>query len=93
MSVFKTVVGFSLVSSGVSAYAIDQLVIEKSVKLIDGATVHVFKDGRIAVEDKFGRLFRMKPGQTMQPTVGQSMSRKGNEVARLFHGERTRIKL
>ena len=92
MSIFKTVIGFSFVLSGVSAFAIDQAAIEKSVSLKDGSTVHVFKDGKMAMEDKLGRPFRMKPGQTMQTTDGQSMVMKGDEVARLSNGQRVNMK-
>ena len=92
MSTFKIVVGLSLALSGVSAFAIDQVAIEKSVQLKDGSTVHVFKDGKMAMEDKLGRPFRMKPGQTMQAPDGQSMVMKGDEVARLSDGQRAHTK-
>ncbi|WP_231379787.1 CopK family periplasmic copper-binding protein [Polaromonas sp. CG_9.11] len=46
MSIFKAVVGFGLIFPGLSAFAIDQGSIEKSFQLNDGATVHLFKDGR-----------------------------------------------
>ncbi|WP_426148893.1 CopK family periplasmic copper-binding protein [Polaromonas sp. DSR2-3-2] len=34
--------------SGLSAFAVDQAGIEKSVELKDGSTVHLFKDGKMA---------------------------------------------
>lgn len=88
MSVLKTVVGLSLVLSGVSAFAIDREGIEKSVQLKDGSTVHVFKDGKMAMENKFGRPYRMKAGEVMQTIDGQPMAMKGNEVTRLSNGQR-----
>jgi hypothetical protein len=92
MSVFKTVIGLSLVLSGVSAFAIDREGIEKSVPLKDGSTVHVFKEGKMAMENKMGRPFRMKPGQTMQTMDGQSLVMKGDEVARLSNGQRAHMR-
>lgn len=92
MSFFKTVVGFSLVVSGVSAFAVDQVAIEKSVKLKDGSTVHVFKDGKMAMEGELGRPFRMKAGEMMQTADGQSIAMKGDEVARLSNGQRAHMK-
>jgi hypothetical protein len=92
MSIFKTVVGFSLLLSGLSAFAVDREGIEKSVKLKDGSTVHVFKDGKMAMEDKLGRPYRMKPGQMMQTTDGQSMAMQGDEVARLSNGQRAHMR-
>lgn len=71
MSIIKAVVGLSLILSGVSAFAIDREGIEKSVQLKDGSTVHVFKDGKMAMEDKLGRPYRMKAGEMMQTTDGQ----------------------
>ena len=92
MSIFKTVISFSLVLSGVSAFAIDQVAIEKSVKLKDGSTVHVFKDSTMAMEDTLGCPFRMKPDQTMQTTDDESIVMKGDEVARLSNGQRAHMK-
>ena len=92
MSFFKTVVGLSLVLSGVSAFAVDQVAVEKSVQLKDGSTVHVFKDGKMAMEDKLGRPFRMKAGEMMQTADGQSIAMKGNEVARLSKGQRDHLR-
>jgi hypothetical protein len=92
MPAFKAVVGFSLVLLNVSAFAIDREGIEKSVKLKDGSTVHVFKDGKMAMENKFGRPFRMKSGQPMQTADGLSMTMKGDEVARLSNGQRAHMK-
>ena len=92
MPAFKAVVGFSLVLLSVSAFAIDREAIEKSVKLKDGSTVHVFKDSKMAMENKFGHPFRMKSGQTMQTADGQSMTMKGDEVARLSNGQRAHMK-
>lgn len=65
--------------------------VDKSFVLKDGTTVYVFKDGKIAMEDKLGRTVAMKPGQVMQTTDGQSLVMIGNEVARLDWIRKTRL--
>jgi len=68
---------------GVSAYAFDTTDVQKSVQLKDGSTVHIFKNGKMAMEDKYGRSASMKPGQVMEAVDGQKITMQGNEVARL----------
>lgn len=53
MSIFKAIVGFGLVFSSLSAFAIDQENIEKSVQFKNGSTVHQFKDGKMAMKSSF----------------------------------------
>lgn len=92
MSIFKAIVGFGLVFSTLSAFAIDQGNIEKSVQLKDGSTVHQFKDGKMAMESKFGRPCRMKDGEIMETTNGKSIAMKGDEVARLSNSMRPHLR-
>ena len=68
---------------GVSAYAFDTTDVQKSVQLKDGSTVHIFKDGKMAMEDRYGRAESMKQGQVMEAADGQKITMQGNEVARL----------
>ncbi|WP_029524250.1 CopK family periplasmic copper-binding protein [Polaromonas glacialis] len=91
MSIVKTVVGFGLIFSGLSAFSVDQAGIEKSVELKDGSTVHLFKDGKMAMENKFGRPYRMQEGEMMQTKDGKSIAMKGDEVARLSNAMRTHL--
>ena len=56
--------------------------VEKSIQLTDGSTVHVFADGKMAMEDKFGRAAYMEPGHAMQSRDGKTVVMNGNEVAR-----------
>ena len=42
----------ALSSLGVSAYAVDASQVQKSIELKDGSTVYIFKDGKMAMEDK-----------------------------------------
>ena len=92
MSIVKTVFGFGLIFSGLSAFAVDQAGIEKSVQLKDGSTVHLFKDGKMVMENKFGRPYRMQEGETMETTDGKSIAMKGDEVARLSNAKRAHLR-
>ena len=66
-----------------SAFAVDANQVEKSIQLKDGSTVHVFADGKMAMENNVGRAVYMEPGQIMQAKDGRQIAMNGNEVARL----------
>ena len=66
-----------------SAFAADANQAEKSIQLNNGATVHVFADGKMAMESQFGRAVYMEPGQAMQTKDGKQIVMRGNEIARL----------
>jgi ketosteroid isomerase-like protein len=57
--------------------------VEKLIQLKDGSTVHVFADGKMAMEDGFGRASYMAPGHAMATRDGKTIVMNGNEVARL----------
>ena len=73
----------ALSSLGFSAYAVDASQVEKSIELKDGSTVYIFKDGKMAMEDKFGRAVRMKKDTVMETKDGQKIMMHGDEVMRL----------
>ena len=83
MSTRTAVIALSLGLSALSAFAVDQGGVEKSTLLKDGSTVHQFKDGKMAVENKFGRSARMDSGTGMQTADGKSMVMVGDEVGKL----------
>ncbi len=56
---------------------------EKTIELKDGSTLYIFKDGKMAMEDKFGRATRMKQGHVMETKDGQKIMMHGDEVMRL----------
>lgn len=66
-----------------SAFALDGSNVEKSYELKDGMTVYVFEDGKMAMEDKYGRVVPMMEGHAMETKDGQKIMMKGNEVWRL----------
>ena len=51
--------------------------------LKDGSTVYIFKDGKMAMEDKYGRATRMKKDTVMETKDGQKIIMHGDEVMRL----------
>ncbi|MGH8789622.1 MAG: periplasmic Cu(I)/Cu(II)-binding protein CopK [Cupriavidus necator] len=68
-----------------SASAADRSDIVKSYALRDGSTVHVFKDGKMGLENPFGRAVSVKEGQMLEAKDGTRITMKGNEVLRLDH--------
>ena len=56
---------------------------EKTIDLKDGSTLYIIKDGKMAMEDKFGRATRMKQGHVMETKDGQKIMMHGDEVMRL----------
>lgn len=61
-----------------SAFAVDVETVEKAIPLKDGSTVHVFKDGKMGMEDKMGKAVRMKQGEVMETKDGQKIMMHGD---------------
>ena len=55
----------------------------KVIEMENGATVYVFKGGKMAVENKLGTAVSTKSGTILKTKDGQSLTMVGNEVARL----------
>ena len=75
------VVAMSAVTA--SAFAVDRSQVEKSIELKDGSTVYIFKDGKMGMEDKFGRAAYMKTGHVMETKDGKKIIMTGNEIWRV----------
>lgn len=56
---------------------------ERVFDLKDGSTVYIFKDGKMAMEDKYGKATRMAPNVVMETKDGQKIIMHGDEVALL----------
>ena len=86
MSIRQSILVLSLALPALSAFAftLDNTDVVKSTQLKDGSIVHQFKDGKMAMESKFGKAISMQAGTTMTTTDGQSITMNGNEVARLY---------
>ena len=66
-----------------SALAVDMVKVEKSIPLKDGSTLYIFKDGKMGMEDKLGRVISMKSGKVMETQDGKKIIMTGNEVWRV----------
>jgi hypothetical protein len=53
---------------------------EKVIELKDGSTVYIFKDGKMAMEDKVGRAKRMDQDVVMETRDGRKIMMHGDEV-------------
>jgi len=78
----KMLVGAASCMIALSAFAVDSTQVEKSIELKDGSTVYIFKDGKMGMENKFGRATDMKPGHVMETKDGEKIVMNGNEVVR-----------
>lgn len=83
MSIRKSLIVLAFTLPAISAFALDFTGVEKSTPLKGGATVHQFKDGKMAMENKYGGAFRMKEGEVMETSDGKFITMQGDEVARL----------
>lgn len=79
----KTAFTTFVLAAATAAVAHPLSTVEKSVALQDGSTVHVFKDGKMAMEDRLGRVVSMNQGHVMRTRDGQTIVMAGNETARL----------
>lgn len=75
------VVAISTVAA--SAFAVDPAQVQKSIDLKDGSTVYIFKDGKMGMEDKFGRSTYMESGRVMETKDGKKIIMNGNEIWRV----------
>ena len=53
------------------------------IELKDGSTLYVFKDGKMAIENRYGRATRMDPGAVVETRDGRQIKLESDEVARL----------
>ena len=69
----------------VSAFADDaaRAGAKQVIEMKDGSNLYVFKDGKMAMEDKYGRAVRMKKGAILETKDGQKITIDSDEVARL----------
>lgn len=59
--------------------------VKEVVQLKDGSTLYVFKNGKMAKEDKLGRVGALKRGEVLEAADGRKWTAVGNESARLDH--------
>jgi predicted lipoprotein with Yx(FWY)xxD motif len=87
MRATRFTLAIALVAAGVSAPALarDALpqAVQQALVLKDGSTLYVFKDGKMAKQDRYGRAAYLKQGQMLELAEGRNVPAVGNEVARL----------
>jgi hypothetical protein len=54
----------------------------RQIALKDGSTLLVYKDGKMSMRDKNGKIVSMKDGLQMETKDGQVLMMKGNEIWR-----------
>ena len=79
----KSMILVAVLAAAGAAMAVDMSNVAQSLPLKDGTTVLIFKDGKMAMDDKLGRTGAMKPGHVMETKDGQRIIMIGNELARL----------
>jgi predicted lipoprotein with Yx(FWY)xxD motif len=81
----KVLMVVAMSAAAVSAFANDSARTEakQAIDLKDGSTVYVFKDGKMAMENKYGRATPMEPNVAMETADGQKIMMHGDEVMRL----------
>jgi hypothetical protein len=80
-----------VLTTATTAFAHPLSALDKAVALQDGSTVYVFKDGRMAMQDRLGRAVSMQQGHVMKTRDGQSIAMVGDETARLDCFLRTQL--
>lgn len=53
------------------------------IELKDGTYLNVYKDGKSAMENRFGQSVSMQPGHSMQAKDGRTITMAGNETIRV----------
>lgn len=79
----KLLMIIALTGIATGAFAAHTSDVEKAIPLKDGSTVHIFRDGKMAMENKYGNAVRMKEGEVMVAEDGRKIVMRGDEVARL----------
>lgn len=77
------VVAMSAVATSAFAGDAARAEAKQVIDLKDGSTVYIFKDGKMAMENKFGHAVRMKEGVVMEAKDGQKIIMYGDAVFRL----------
>jgi hypothetical protein len=87
MKATLSTLAIAFAAAGVSApiFARDALpqATQQTLSLKDGSTVHVFKDGKMAKQDRYGRPAYLQQGEILVLADGRKVTVAGNEVARL----------
>lgn len=77
--------GLAAATVSVPAFSRDGLpqATQQALALKDGSILYIFKDGKMAKEDRYGRPAYIKKGETLELVDGRKVTAVGNEMARL----------
>lgn len=78
-----TVAVIAAISAGVIAGEAARREAKQVIDLKDGSTLYIFRDGKMAVEDQYGRPKYIKPNTELEAKDGNKHTMQGNEVGRL----------
>lgn len=81
--ILAALVGFTGLTGSAFASDAARQEAERVIALKDGSTLYIFKDQKMAMEDRVGRAVRMASGHVMETPDGQRITMVGDEVARL----------
>lgn len=73
----------SAVSLGAQASDAARDAARQVVELKDGTALYVFEDGKMGMEDRYGRAMRMNQKTVMETRDGRKISMHGDEVMRV----------
>ena len=81
----KLLIVAAMSAAAVSANASDaaRASAKQVIELKDGSTLYVFQDGKMAVENQYGRAKRVNEGTALESKDGQKFTMNSDEVARL----------
>ena len=79
----KVLMVVAISSAAASVYAVDRTQVKQAIELKDGSTVYIFKDGKMGMEDKYGRATYMESGHVMETKEGKKIIMNGNEIWRV----------
>ena len=84
-TLFTLTIALAAATATAPAFARDALpqATQQALALKDGSTLYVFKDGKMAKEDHYGRAAYLKQGEVLELADGRKVPAVGNEVARL----------
>lgn len=77
------VVVMTVVAASAFADDVARAKAKQNIEMKDGSTLYIFEDGKMSMENKFGRATRMKQDNVMETKDGQKIMMHGDEVMRL----------
>ena len=83
VAIASTILSLPAFAQVSASYTTDTLQVAKTIALKDGSSVTVYEDGKMAMEDRFGRSISMKPGQVMETRDDGKVVMTGNETYRV----------